>query len=326
MLFVGIGSGKYSSNCSVTINGDTQVTSNGRSGIGVGSDSTGCSITIGGSAHVTATGESTGAGIGSNGYGVDVIIEGGTVFKSGGVMDIGHGLYGTDEGTLAISGDSIVFFENDRFTTPTTINGYFPTTSADSNGEISNVKLPSGWTEASGYCYGTVVIYDSNGASGTAPDCIFNLTAESLNFKAEYGDGLSYPGAIFVKWNTASDGSGTDIIPELTYTTYTNLTLYAIWSKTMITLTLDKSSLSLSQGGTNKLTATYTPSDANSTIFWISSDTSVNDCRPKRQCDSRRCGKRNNNSEHRHEERHMRSHCNRKICYNRKLKTMAKNT
>ncbi len=274
----GIGSGHSGSNCSVTINGDAHVTASGISGIGVGPYSTGCTVTIGGIAQVTATGESNGAGIGSNGDGIDVIIEGGTVFASGGFMDIGHGDLDTNEGTLAISGDSTVFFENDTFLTPTTSNVYFSMTSADSNGEIYEVKLPSGWTEASGYCSDTVqllVNYNANGASGTVPDSLFNLMAESFTFKAVYGDGLSYPGATFVKWNTASDGSGTDIIPELTYTAYTDLTLYAIWSKTMVTLSLDKSSLSLSQGNSYKLTATYTPSDADSTIFWISSETSV---------------------------------------------------
>ncbi len=274
----GIGSGRFSSNCSVTINGDAKVTATGWAGIGVGDDSSGCTVTIGGSAQVTATGGNTGAGIGSFGDGAEVIINGGAVFASGGIMDIGHGYYGTDDGTLTISGDSAVFFENDTFPTPTTSHTYLQMTSADANGEIYGVKLPSGWTEASGYYSDTVALlleYDSNGALGTKPDGTLKLLAESLTFTAEYADYLSYTGATFVKWNTASDGSGTDIFPALTYTAYTDITLYAIWNKTMISLTLDKSSLSLTQDETYKLTASYTPSDANSTIFWISSDNSV---------------------------------------------------
>ena len=274
----GIGSGYLSPNCSVTINGDAKVTATGKVGIGVGESSPGCTVTIGGSAQVTATGENSGAGIGSFKNGVDVTINGGEVFASGGTMDIGHGYYGTDEGTLTISGDSAVFFENDTFPTPTTSHTYFSTVSADSNSEIYGVELPSGWTEASGYYSDTIALlveYDSNGALGTEPDDALKLLAESLTFTAEYADYLSYAGATFVKWNTASDGSGTDIFPAFTYTAYTDITLYAIWNKTMISLTLDKSSLSLSQDETYKLTASYTPSDANSTIFWISSDNSV---------------------------------------------------
>ncbi len=274
----GIGSGSYSQNCSVTINGDAKVTATGWVGIGVGESSPGCTVTIGGSAQVTATGENTGAGIGSFGDGAEVTINGGAVFASGGTMDIGHGYYGTNEGTLTISGDSAVFFENDTFPTPTTSHTYFSTLSADSNSEIYGVKLPSGWTEASGYYSDTVALlleYDPNGALGTKPDGTLKLLAESLTFTAEYADDLSYTGAKFVKWNTEPDGSGTDIFPAFTYTAYTDITLYAIWNKTMISLTLDKSSLSLSQDETYKLTASYTPSDASSTIFWISSDNSV---------------------------------------------------
>ncbi len=275
----GIGSGFYSSNCSVTINGNAKVTATGRLfGIGVGENSPGCTVTIGGSAQVTATGGDNGAGIGSFGDGVDVTINGGEVFASGGTMDIGHGNSGTDEGTLTISGDSAVFFENDTFPTPTTSHTYFSTLPSDANGEIYGVKLPSGWTEASGYYSDTIALlveYDSNGALGTEPDDAIKLMAESLTFTAEYADYLSYTGATFVKWNTEADGSGTDIFPAFTYTAYTDITLYAIWNKTMISLTLDKSSLSLTQDESYKLTASYTPSDANSTIFWISSDNSV---------------------------------------------------
>ncbi len=274
----GIGSGSYSPNCSVTINGDAKVTATGNAGIGVGESSPGCTVTIGGSAQVTATGENTGAGIGSSGDGVDVTINGGVLFASGGTMDIGHGNLGTDDGTLTISGDSVVFFKNDTFPTPTTSHTYFPIVSADANGEIYGVKLPSGWTEASGYCIDTVALlveYDPNGALGTKPDDVFNLFKESLTFTAQDEGDLYRTNYHFIKWNTARDGSGTDIFPGVSYRTYTDLTLYAIWNKAMVSMELDKSSLSLTQDESYKLTATYTPSDANSTIFWISSDNSV---------------------------------------------------
>ncbi len=274
----GIGCGYLSPNCSVTINGDAKVTATGRVGIGVDDYSSGCTVTIGGSAQVTATGENIGAGIGSFGDGVDVTINGGEVFASGGTMDIGHGAAGTNEGTLTISGDSAVFFKNDTFPTPTTSHTYLQMTSADANGEIYGVKLPSGWTEASGYCIDTVALlveYDPNGALGTKPDDVFNLFKESLTFTAQDEGDLYRTNYHFIKWNTARDGSGTDIFPGLSYITYTDLTLYAIWNKAMVSMELDKSSLSLAQNETYKLTASYTPSDASSTIFWISSDNSV---------------------------------------------------
>lgn len=82
-------------------------------------------------------------------------------------------------------------------------------------------------------------------------------------------------GFTFVKWNTASDGSGTDYNPSGSYTANSAVTLYAIWVASSSTIILSNQSCEAGQSvdiHINKLTSTathtltYTCGNQNGTI------------------------------------------------------------
>lgn len=79
------------------------------------------------------------------------------------------------------------------------------------------------------------VTFDANGGSG-APAYQTKTYGTDLTLSSSKP---SRNGYTFVKWNTASDGSGTDYNPGGTYTVNAALTLYAIWSINTWTVSYD---------------------------------------------------------------------------------------
>lgn len=74
--------------------------------------------------------------------------------------------------------------------------------------------------------------YDANGGTGTMSEQEgVELTVASNAFTKE--------GYSFVKWNTSSDGSGTDYDPSDSITLSADVTLYAIWAQVAYTLSYD---------------------------------------------------------------------------------------
>ena len=284
----GIGGGRNGSGGTITISGGTIEASGdyysnagvlySGAGIGGGDNGSGGTITISGGT-VTATGPEYSAGIGGGriGSGGSVSIEGGTVFAAGNQgMDIGHGFGNTDEGTLSISGSSIVFFKHDSFPTPTTSLNYLSMTSVDANGKLCGIALPAGWNEASGYLYDLIIVYyDANGGSGSVPENEICLSSNNYSFTADNGNDLTLSGHYLLKWNTVREGTGIDCLRGVTYSVNSSITLYAQWSKYVSGITLDKHSITINKGDSSKITATVSPSDAYSSVYWSSSDTQV---------------------------------------------------
>jgi hypothetical protein len=74
------------------------------------------------------------------------------------------------------------------------------------------------------------VTYDGNGATGGAApvDSTSYESGDVVTTLANTG-GLTKPGATFGYWNTAADGTGTDLDPGNTFPNTGNVTLYAQW-------------------------------------------------------------------------------------------------
>ena len=83
------------------------------------------------------------------------------------------------------------------------------------------------------------VTYDANGATGgTVPADQVKIHDVGLSLATNSG-GLVRTGYTFVGWNTRPDGSGTDYVPETTYTYDSTLTLYAKWAANIYTVTFE---------------------------------------------------------------------------------------
>lgn len=74
------------------------------------------------------------------------------------------------------------------------------------------------------------VAYDGNGATGGAVpvDSTGYVSGAVVTTLANTG-GVTKPGATFGYWNTAPDGTGTDLDPGDTFPNRGNVTLYAQW-------------------------------------------------------------------------------------------------
>ena len=86
---------------------------------------------------------------------------------------------------------------------------------------------------------GYTVAYDANGGTGTVPTDLHHYAMNKAAM-ALSGSSLTAPtGKVFLAWNTASDGTGTNYYPGSSVPVTGNITLYAIWGdKTpIITLT-----------------------------------------------------------------------------------------
>ena len=87
-------------------------------------------------------------------------------------------------------------------------------------------------------------------------------------------------GYVFKNWNTKEDGTGTTYKPGASYSSRADLVLYAQWTLDatdipISNITLDKSKLNMSIGGTASLKATKYPSAAPATIIWATRNSNV---------------------------------------------------
>jgi uncharacterized repeat protein (TIGR02543 family) len=127
----------------------------------------------------------------------------------------------------------------------------------------------------------STVSFDANKGSGTAPASITAKSGESITLPNS-GD-LSRTNYSFGGWNTSASGTGTNYSAGSSFTVPTqNVTLYAKWeaagsSAVSVTgVSLNKTSLSITVGGSETLTATVSPSNAtNKSVKWTSSNSSV---------------------------------------------------
>ncbi len=108
-------------------------------------------------------------------------------------------------------------------------------TSSDGNGtdyiegatysSDADITLYAKWAEVQTY----TVTYDANGAdSGTVPSSQTKTESIDLTLASNTGN-LGLTDHTFEGWNTSSDGNGTDYIEGATYSTDSDITLYAKW-------------------------------------------------------------------------------------------------
>ncbi len=92
----------------------------------------------------------------------------------------------------------------------------------ESYNENESVTLYAMWTTAAIY----TVSYNANGGTGT----IENATkTHSVDLTLSDGSGFSRTGYIFIGWNTAANGSGTNYDPGALYTENEDVMLFAWW-------------------------------------------------------------------------------------------------
>ena len=115
------------------------------------------------------------------------------------------------------------------------------------------------------------VSYDSNGAtSGTTPSNQVKTSGSDLTLSNNTGN-LTKTGYTFAGWNTASDGSGTDYAVGGTYSTESDVTLYAKWDINSYTVTFkDYDGTSLSTQSVDYLGDATAPSNPNRTGYSFS--------------------------------------------------------
>jgi len=114
------------------------------------------------------------------------------------------------------------------------------------------------------------VTFDANGGSSPpAP-----ITGASVTLPSMTRNGFTFGG-----WNTNSSGTGTNYAAGSSYTPTGNVTLYAKWNTIRVTdIRFDgnKTVLTLSVGGTERLTVIVTPTNAtNQNVNWSSSNPNV---------------------------------------------------
>ena len=99
------------------------------------------------------------------------------------------------------------------------------------------------------------VAYNLNGGTGTTPTTEQVISGDSITTAASTG--FSRPGYTFVCWNTKSDGKGTNVNAETSYTVNAATTLFAKWSANNYDVTLDHNN------GTGETTVVNATFDAN---------------------------------------------------------------
>ena len=261
----------------VYISGGTVKATGGDSGgpgIGGGRESLGCSVTVTGGT-VTAIGGKWGAGIGG-GYRSDagaIEISGGTVYAVRGTdaqNDIGRGSQGKN-GSLSLSGDAVVFVKNDSCLTPETSTHTHIPSHTVADGKLYGYTMPDGWSAAGAYVNAFVLTYNANGGSGASYDMQFP-DDESLTVKS--GSGFSRNTYTFDGWE---DGYGTAYSEGDSITLTENTTLYAVWDPTDVTdVSLNYSDTRIALGDMLTLNALVLPLGvSNPEVTWESSDTSV---------------------------------------------------
>ena len=127
----------------------------------------------------------------------------------------------------------------------------------------SNVTLYAKWT-ANTY----TVTYNSNGGTGNAQRTISSVATNiSTDSYTTGGASIALPGVgtleragyTFGGWNTSASGTGTNRLEAATYTTVSDVTLYAKWNAVTYSITYDGNT---SDGGTTPTTGGYTTGQA----------------------------------------------------------------
>jgi len=96
------------------------------------------------------------------------------------------------------------------------------------------------------------VTYNLNGGTGTTPTTQQCIAGNSITAAASTG--FERTGYTFSKWNTKSNGKGTNVNAGASYTVNGATTLYAMWVANVYTVTLDKNG---GTGGSDSVNATY---------------------------------------------------------------------
>lgn len=309
----GIGGGDSNQELMVTISEGNVTAQGGEGGAGIGGgyNSTGCVVIEINGGDVNAAGGSGGAGIGGgyNGNGGESYITGdctvrayggqnaagigGGQGKHGGILDVSGGLVlaegngGYDIGCGAgaspdendwfkISGNAAVLLRNGTSTEPTMSHHELKVQDTVTDHMAFGYNLPDSWTKAYAYIKTYYdLAYDSNGGEGTLPETVTGH--EGTSTAVSGGTGLTREGDVFLKWNTQTDGLGTDYSPGALFEFAADTTLYAIYKTppNVESITLSHQSATLSRGDNISLTADVQPPDAVYSVVWTSSDESV---------------------------------------------------
>jgi uncharacterized repeat protein (TIGR02543 family) len=80
--------------------------------------------------------------------------------------------------------------------------------------------------------WNSTITYNANGATGTVPTAVTTTTDASRTFTVNSGSGLTRTGLSFGGWNTAADGTGTQVAGGASYTSTGSVTLFAIFRPT----------------------------------------------------------------------------------------------
>ena len=118
------------------------------------------------------------------------------------------------------------------------------------------------------------VKYSLNGGTGTVPTDL-NRYEPGATVVVLGQNGITKSGAQFSGWCTNAAGTGTTYSPNQTFKIASNTTLYAKWTVPVSGITLDKSEASLEKGETLTLKATVTPTGADTTVKWSTSNAKV---------------------------------------------------
>ena len=77
--------------------------------------------------------------------------------------------------------------------------------------------------------WNSTITYNANGATGTVPTAVTTTTDASRTFNLNNGSGLTRTGLSFGGWNTAADGTGTQVAGGASYTSTGSVTLFAVF-------------------------------------------------------------------------------------------------
>jgi uncharacterized repeat protein (TIGR02543 family) len=80
--------------------------------------------------------------------------------------------------------------------------------------------------------WNSTITYNANGATGTVPTAVTTTTDASRTFNLNNGSGLTRTGLSFGGWNTAADGTGTQVAGGASYTSTGSVTLFAVFRPT----------------------------------------------------------------------------------------------
>ncbi len=193
------------------------------------------SLIINGSGTLSAAGGAGGPGIGGRAgtNGGSVVVAAGAVYAQKG--DNGEA---DVTGNLELSGDAVLFLKNGGSTAPVTESHTLRTFDAMTDGGIYSFSMPDGWSVPI-YAYINEnnlfdLSYDANGGEGTVPETVTQYKDKGSPIAVAEGNILTKEGRAFSGWNTASDGTGEDILAGADFILTKDTALYAQYQKANI--------------------------------------------------------------------------------------------